>query len=358
MLSFQIQHLNEDLDLNISADIGSGVTALFGPSGGGKTSLLRSIAGLNQATGSIVFKGQTWLDTQQNINVPTHKRPVGLMFQDARLFPHLNVEENLRFAQSRQRSRALPFDDAIEILELSNLLHRDTSRLSGGEKQRVALARTVLSGPELLLLDEPLAAIDLERKYEILPYVEKLSRMLAVPTIYVSHSVDEVIKVADYVIAIDDGRRYAAGPPIDIFSRLDLEDLTGHFDAGVIVRASVINHEERLQLTNLALDGQSIAIPIVGDIANGKSLSIRIRARDVSLALSPPSDISIRNVLKARIAKIVENKNTPYAEVFVDLGEQTIRSRITRAATEALHLQDGQQIYALIKSVTLDTRNL
>ena len=358
MLSFQVRYVNEALDLDISADIGPGVTAVFGPSGGGKTSLLRSIAGLNRAKGSIVFKNQTWLNSQKNIDLPAHKRPVGMMFQDGRLFPHLNVEENLRFAERRQRSRGLPFDNAIDILELSSLLHRSVSRLSGGEKQRVALARTVLSGPELLLLDEPLAAIDLERKYEILPYVQKLSRLLGIPTIYVSHSIDEVVQIADQVLVIDDGRKYATGSPSDIFSRLDLQELTGQFEAGTIIQASVIDHVERLQLTNLSLDGQSIAVPLVKNIANGKSLTIRVRARDVSLALSPPTDISIRNVLRAQIVNMIEDKSTPYAEVFLKVGDQTIRSRVTRAAAEALKLKIGQQIYALIKSVTLDASSL
>ena len=342
-------------DLHIDDEVlDAGVTAVFGPSGSGKTTLLRVIAGFEPATGRVAFGGDVWLDTQRGINVPPHRRPVGFMFQDARLFSHLSVAQNLQYAFKRQSSTKIDLAGAIEVLDLENLLERHTRDLSGGERQRVGLARTVLSGPDLLLLDEPLSALDDERKQDILPYVESLASTLHIPTLYVSHSVDEVARLADRVLILNEGKVLAIGPPADVLERLDLQDVTGRFEAGVVIETHVAGHDPGFQLTQLDFDGQSIVMPMVGHLTIGTRVRIRIRARDVALALQRPDAISIRNVLEGHVTDVVEEATSAYAEVFVEVGGQRLRSRITRAAVHALGLQRGHAVFALIKSVTFD----
>ncbi len=347
-------------DLDVAEELHlDGVTALFGPSGGGKSTLLRTIAGFETPrTGRIALGGEIWFDSESRVNVSAHHRPVGFMFQDARLFVHLRVAGNLAFADKRSHTRAAGFnrDDVIAALDLRPLLDRSIGSLSGGERQRVALARTLLTRPKLLLLDEPLSALDLERKADILPYLEELPKRFGIPTIYVSHALEEVVRLADRVLVLTDGRTQAYGPAAVIVERLDLQPITGRFEAGVLVEARVIGHDARLALTHVNLDGETLKMPKVDHLKPGDTIRLRIRARDVALATQRPEGISIRNVLPGTVDDITPEPDTAFAEVYVTLRTTRFRARLTRAAVEDLRLTKGTPVFALIKSVTFDRR--
>jgi molybdate transport system ATP-binding protein len=341
------------LDTALSLD---GVTAVFGPSGGGKSSLLRVIAGFEQPTSGRIQHGTTaWFDAQQGIQIPPHRRPVGYMFQDARLFDHLDVAGNLRYAARRSGgSGAMGFEHVVDALNLGALLERSAAALSGGERQRVALGRTLLAAPELLLLDEPLAALDQARKEDILPYLERLPREFGIPTIYVSHDIDEVAHLADRVMVLAGGRLQATGPTAEILERFDLAPYTGRFEAGVLVEGRVAHHDERLRLTAIELEGARLTLPMAAHARIGDRVRLRIRARDVALAIREPEGLSIRNVLPGTIARIEADRETGSAETIIDIGGARIRARLTLAAVEDLNLAEGLAVYALIKSVGLE----
>ena len=357
-LSVATQIAFPGFDLELAEEIKlEGITAVFGPSGSGKSTLLRIIAGFEtRATGRIVMGDRVWVDSVQGSYVAAHRRPVGYMFQDGRLFEHMNVDGNLRYAAKRGPPRDGGFDmsDVVATFNLESLLTRRVNTLSGGEKQRVALARTLLSRPQLLLLDEPLAALDQDRKAEILPYLEDVPKRFGVPTIYVSHAVDEVARLADTVVVLAAGRVKAVGDTVSILERLDLQPLTGRFEAGAVVDAVVVGHDRRLHLTMLQVDGQSLTMPMVAHAVPGDTLRVRIRARDVAIAVTRPERTSIRNILSGTLAEIVPETETAYAEAFIELGGVRIRSRLTRAAVEDLDLRVGMPVFALIRSVSFD----
>lgn len=337
----------------------SGITALFGPSGSGKTTLLRAIAGLERVRGTISAGAEKWLDSAAGIDVPAHRRPVGLVFQDGRLFPHLSVAGNLHYAAKRATRRGstderFQLADMVAAFDLAELLNRRAHLLSGGERQRVALARTLLAQPRLALLDEPLAAVDAERKADILPYIEVAAARFGVPMIYVSHAIDEVARLADRVLVLAGGRNLALGPTQEILDRLDVQELSGRHDAGAVVSATVSRHDPRLHLTYLDFAGHELATPTLTDLPAGRAVWLQIRARDVALALERPTGLSIRNVLPGHIAEISDDPQSAFAEVSIAIGDQRVRARITRAAAEALGLRRGLAIYALIKSVSFD----
>ncbi len=347
-----VLELDQQLDL-------AGVTVLFGPSGAGKSTLLRVLAGLETpASGRIRLDGTIWFDDEAGINLPAHARPVGLMFQDARLFSHLDVAGNLAFAETRSRGREPSFDtDAVvAALDLQPLLARQIHTLSGGERQRVALARTLLTRPRLLLLDEPLTALDRDRKADILPYLERIPRAFGLPTLYVSHAIEEVVRLADRVLVLADGRVQAYGPAAQIVERLDLQPLTGRFEAGVLIQAKVLAHDQRLHITQVEVSGDTLTMPLLEHLTPGEPVRLRVRARDVAIATERPNRISIRNVLAGTLKSIVLDPDTPFAEVLVELRGAHVRARLTRAAVEDLGLGEGDQVYALIKSISLDRR--
>ena len=330
-----------------------GVTALFGQSGSGKTSLLRTIAGLEAgAAGSVRFGGEEWLNTAAGRFVPPYQRPVGYVFQEPRLFRHLRVEGNLRFAAKRSRAPKSLSDEVIEALDLAALLHRRPVGLSGGEQQRVALGRALLTQPRLLLLDEPLAALDQSRKAEILPYLRAVTQRFALPTIYVSHAIDEVAQLADRTVVMADGKVVASGSTVEMFERLDLQTLTGRFEAGALLEATVVDHDQTYHLTRLDLNGQALTMPALEHLMAGEVVRVRIRARDVALATQKPEGLSIRNVLAGNVAEIAEEASAAFAEVLVDVGGARVRSRVTRAAIADLGLSAGMPVYALVKSVS------
>ena len=353
-LSLNLSLSLDEFDLNLAAEITlSGVTAIFGPSGSGKSSLLRTIAGFERPdSGFIRCAGETWFDTGEFL--PPHRRPVGYMFQEARLFSHLDVNGNLAFAEKRATRSPIRRPQVIEALGIGDLLDRRVAALSGGERQRVALARTLLTGPQLLLLDEPLAALDQGRKEDILPYLERLPAEFGVPTLYVSHDIDEVAHLADQVLVLDRGRIRAFAPTSSILERFDLAPYTGRFEAGVLVEGTVAEHDQRLKVTRIALPGAALAVPYAPELAEGESVRLRIRARDVAVATREPEGLSIRNQLPGTIARLEADEEAGSAELLIDIGGPRLRARLTLAAVEDLALQEGMAVYALVKSVGLE----
>ncbi len=339
----------------------SGVTAIFGPSGGGKTTLLRWIAGLEVPDEGRIAAGDTvW--SGDGVWIPPYDRPVGMLFQDARLFAHLDVAANLAFAERRSKSRAFGLSEReiIDSLDLGPLLHRQVDGLSGGERQRVALGRTLLRRPQWLLLDEPLSALDAERKDEILPYLETLPGRLGIPTLYVSHALDEVVQLADRMLVLADGAVQMHGATVDVVERLDLQPFTGRFSAGVLLQGAVVRHDARLRVTEVAVGNQRLTLPFNDELAPGHTVRLRIRARDVAVATARPQDISIRNILPGRISELVDDHRSAFVEAYISLDEvpehERVRARLTRAAVEDLKLAPGVAVFALVKSVSFDRR--
>ena len=337
---------------------GRGITALFGPSGCGKSTLLRVIAGFEpRARGRIRFGEAEWLEARRSL--APHRRGVGVVFQDARLFPHLKVRGNLDYAHRRAASvpARYSFDDVVAVLDLAPLLERGTARLSGGERQRVAIARALLARPQLLLMDEPLAALDTRRKAAILPNIARLPEEFGLPVIYVTHALEEVTQLCNRIVALDGGRVVAAGGVAETLERLDLTALQGRFEAGVMLTGRVVAHDRTQQMTRVDLGGAQFELPgLAGE--PGAVLRMRVRARDVSLALRRPEGVSIRNMLDARILAIAPEPETPFVEILMDIGGQHLRARITRASVRDLGLGEGQSIIALVKSVAFDRQAL
>ena len=338
-----------------------GITALFGPSGCGKTTVLRCLAGLQHLPGRLTLADETWQDSARGIFLKPYRRPVGYVFQEASLFEHLAVRGNLTYGARRAAhdgsGPSLDFDQVVELLGIAPLLDRAPAALSGGERQRVAIGRALLSRPRLLLMDEPLSALDRATKDEILPYLETLHDSLAIPILYVSHDISEVARLADRIVVLARGRVVTEGPVTSILERLDLHPAMGRFEAGVVLTVRVTRHEQGFQLTHLDHNGQELVMPMT-DTPVGGELRLRIRARDVSLATVRPTGISIRNILSGTVAEIVEEPDTAFAETLVDIGGARIRSRVTRASVAELGLAVGKPVYALIKSITFERRNL
>lgn len=332
-----------------------GVTALFGPSGSGKSTWLRAIAGLEKpARGRIALGTEVWFDSAAGVDLPTHRRPVGYLFQDARLFGHLDVAGNLAFADRRNPAGGADLAAVVAALDLQPLLSRRVQGLSGGERQRVALGRTLLRRPRLLLLDEPLAGLDQSRKAEILPYLQSIPEQFGLPTVYVSHDIDEVAQLARRIVVLVDGRVQLSGSAADVVERLDLQPIGGRFEAGVLVEGRVARHDERLHLTHLDLGGDDLSLPHLPRLQPGDTLRVRIRARDVALAVQRPEGISIRNVIAGRLTELVVDTASGSAEARVQLRSAHVRARLTLAAVEALRLETGQPVFVLIKSVSFE----
>ncbi|WP_417492458.1 molybdenum ABC transporter ATP-binding protein [Maricaulis sp.] len=355
-LSLQLRSRRGEFRLEVEAEIPlAGITAVFGPSGSGKTSLLRLIAGLDRPDQGRIALGQdVWSD--RGIFVPAHRRPAALVFQDARLFGHLSVAGNLAYAERRAGAAETRFaaETIIETLDLAPLLERRPASLSGGEAQRVALARALLSQPRLLLLDEPMAGLDHARKAELLPYLDTTLRQLGIPALYVSHSVEEVVRLADRVLALSQGHVVAMGPAEDVLDGLDIAPLERDFEAGAILAGRLVDHDERLQLSRIDLGGQMLELPMPATLQPGDTVRLRIRARDVAIATLRPQEISIRNVLDARILTLTTAENSPYADLLLSVGSGQLKARLTRASVEALQLSEGQAVYALVKSASFD----
>jgi molybdate transport system ATP-binding protein len=332
-----------------------GITTLFGRSGAGKTVLVNLLAGLDRPDeGRIAVDGVVLFDSKAGIDLPPEKRRLGYVFQEGRLFPHMSVRRNLAYGMKGERG-GVEFERIVDLLDLSGMLDRGPRDLSGGEKQRVAIGRALLASPRLLLMDEPLAALDMGRKAEILPFIERLRDELAIPIVYVSHAMEEIVRLADTLVIVSDGKIAAVGPVEELMSRLDLRPLTGRYEAGAVLTVTVEGHDAKRAVTRLAFEGMTLLVPHA-DIPVGEDLRIRIRARDVSLALSAPDDISILNIFPGRVVEISDRKDGQM-DVIVDVGAK-IWARVTRMAVHRLALEPGTQVHALVKAVAIDRQSL
>ncbi|MEO1660172.1 MAG: molybdenum ABC transporter ATP-binding protein [Pseudomonadota bacterium] len=335
-----------------------GVTAVFGPSGSGKTSLLHTVAGfLRPDAGEISFAGTDWYRDRPKAWMPPHQRGVGMVFQDAQLFRHLSVRGNLDYADKRADAVAAgySFDQVVAAMALEPLLDRDTLSLSGGEKQRVAIARTLLTRPRLLLLDEPLSGLDSARKAELLPFLETLKTEFALPTLYVSHDVDEVSRIADRAVMMENGAIVARGGTDEVLSRFGLEAGRNPYELTSLLSGTVSDDQTQDDLLAVRLGADAIWLASDMDFASGAPVRLRIPARDVSIALERPSGISIQNMLSAQIASIEPTKRPAFQTVTLDVSGQTLRATVTRKAVADLSLAPGMDVYALIKSATFHT---
>ena len=350
---FRLDRGDFSLDIDLILP-GRGITALFGPSGSGKTTCLRAMAGLERAPGGLfTIDGEVWQDEQRGVFVPTHRRALGYVFQEASLFAHLSVRRNMEFGQKRVATADQYFDLAsvADLLGIAGLLERMPASLSGGERQRVAIARALLAAPRLLLMDEPLAALDQKRKQEILPYLERLHDELAIPVIYVSHSPDEVARLADHLVLLEGGRALASGPLPELLARLDLPTAFAE-DAGAVIDATVGQHDERYHLMRLDFGGGAIFVP-QREIAIGKRLRLQVHARDVSLALAAHEDSSILNRVAATVVEMVDAAHPAHVLVRLDAGGTALLARITRRSRDQLGLVPGKPVWAQIKAVAL-----
>jgi molybdate transport system ATP-binding protein len=351
----QVAYPGFDLDVDLALP-GHGVTALYGHSGSGKTTCLRCIAGLEKARqGFIQINGEVWQDNDRGIFLPPHKRALGYVFQEASLFPHLSVRGNLEFGLRRiaRSQRKVQLDQASTLLGIDHLLERHTDNLSGGERQRVGIARALLTSPRLLLLDEPLAALDTQRKSEILPYLERLHDELEIPMLYVSHSQDEVARLSDHIVVLSEGKALASGPIGETLARLDLPMATGD-DAGVVVEGVVSAYDPHYQLLTLHLPGSDLKVRVAhSPLSVGKTLRFKVQARDVSLNLQPDEQSSILNRLPVTVISEIAADNRAHVLVRLDAAGTPLLARITRYSRDQLRLYPGQHLWAQIKSVAV-----
>ena len=342
-----------DLDLQLP---GKGVTALYGHSGSGKTTCLRCIAGLERASQAYVqINDEVWQDSQRKHFVPVHQRALGYIFQEASLFPHLSVRANLEFGLKRiaRQERQVDLAHASELLGITHLLQRAPHNLSGGERQRVGIARALLTSPRLLLMDEPLAALDSQRKSEILPYLERLHAELDIPVLYVSHSQDEVARLADHIVLLSEGKVIASGPIGETLARLDLPLARGD-DAGVVIEGQVGAYNLNYQLLTLQLPGSAQHLRVThASMAIGRPLRVKVQARDISLSLTPAEHSSILNSLRVTVVSETAADNQAHVLIRLDADGTPLLARITRYSRDQLGLHPGQWLWAQIKSVAV-----
>ncbi|MSP21018.1 MAG: molybdenum ABC transporter ATP-binding protein [Alphaproteobacteria bacterium] len=346
------------LDVAFSVPM-QGLTALFGASGSGKTTILRCIAGLQRVPGHLSVGGEVWQD--ETTFRRTHERPIGYVFQEASLFPHLSVRDNLRYGQKRAlrggANETITEADVVAFLGLDRLLDRAPRHLSGGERQRVAMGRALLSQPQLLLMDEPLAALDINSKEEILPYFEALHERLSIPILYVSHDLAEVQRLADTIVLLEKGRVVASGPLAEVLVNVDLPSARRP-DASAVLDAEVGTFDARYALTSVSVPGGTLLVP--GHVADpGTHRRVRIAAADVSLSVAPPSQTTITNVLPARIIHL-RPLDDAQVNVVLMLGHEgdgaRVLARVTRRSAELLGLAESQRVYAQVKAVSMIRR--
>lgn len=331
-----------------------GVTVLFGPSGCGKTTVLRCMAGLERASGYVKIADTCWQDDARGLFVPTYERNLGYVFQEASLFEHLSVRDNLAYGLKRRpiTDGTRRLNEAIELLGIGHLLDRRPLNLSGGERQRCAIARSLVYAPEVLLLDEPLAALDEQRRHEIMPWLERLRQELAIPIVYVTHSKAELMRLADHLILMQNGRAVASGAVQDVLTDASWSQTVAN-EPTVLLTGNVVEHEARWRLTRIDLGrGVSLWVPSV-DTAVGSHVRLSVRAADVSLSLDASARSTIQNRLPARIERIDETPNGAHALVTLALGEQRLQALVTRRSVQDLGLFVSQSVWAQIKSLSL-----
>lgn len=361
MLEARLRALKQDFVLDISTELSLNcATAIIGPNGSGKTTLLRSLAGLTSVKGFIRVNDSVWLDSDARAALPVHKRPVGYMSQSPKLLPHLNVRNNLRFAQflanrKNRQQDGIPFNAVVDSLNIEDLLQRKPTGLSGGEVSRVALAQALICKPLLLMLDEPLASIDVDRKSEFVPYLRSVLKEYRIPMLYVTHSLSEVAALCDRTLVLQDGRIRQEGETTSVLQELhDMDDVSVEFDAVSVIHGEILRHDQEFHLTYLRSCNQELVVPTHTMVEAGDAVRMRIRAKDVSLATAKPEHISIRNILDGEIIHIAVKKEAPHCEIQVKCGGEIIRALVTQASVCDLGLSEGTPVYALIKSVTIE----
>lgn len=354
MLSVDVERRTGTFQTRVAFRTSARVTALFGRSGAGKTSLVNMIAGLARPDrGRIEVDGQVLFDAAAGIDVPTHARRVGYVFQEARLFPHHTVRRNLLYGHDLVpgTERYAELDHVVDLLGLQHLLGRRPGDLSGGEKQRVAIGRALLASPRILLLDEPLASLDASRKDEVLRYIELMRDDVRIPMIYVSHSVEEVVRLAQHVVLLSDGSVAASGSVREVMGQPDTG--SAHlFEGGTVIEGKIVAQDLAYDLATVTFDGGTFIVPNV-DALIGEPVRLRVRARDVSIALTRPEDISVQNVLRGTVSEVGPSAGA-IVVISITVGALRLRSRITRRAAERLGLKTGVEVFALIKAVSLD----
>ena len=330
-----------------------GVIAVFGPSGSGKSTIINAAAGLLRPDiGRIEVNGTTLVDTQAGIWLPPERRHIGLVFQDSRLFPHMSVATNLRFGMRRAAPGTVRFDEIIELLGIDALLGRRPYTLSGGERQRVAIGRALLAQPRLLLMDEPLANLDAARKAEVMPFLARLKTALRLPILYVTHSLDEVARLADSMVLIEAGRLIGAGPVSEVAARADLP-LAQRDDAGALLLCQVAEHEPARTLTRVEGAGITLWVPLL-DLPVRTECRIRIPAREVILAGQPPEAISLHNIIPGTVRRIAAEAGRRSVIVEIGLPNGGLLSRVTPDAVARLGLSPGAPVLSLIKSTSIE----
>ncbi|NER64071.1 molybdenum ABC transporter ATP-binding protein [Pseudomonas sp. MAFF212427] len=357
LIQARLQVAFSDFQLDVDLQLpGRGVSALFGHSGSGKTTCLRCLAGLERADHAYIeVNGEVWQDSARHYFMPPHQRPIGYVFQEASLFAHLSVHANLTFGWRRipRTQRQVGLEQACELLGIRHLLERTPDTLSGGERQRVGIARALLTSPRVLLMDEPLAALDGPRKREILPYLERLHDELQIPLIYVSHAQEEVARLADHLVVLEQGKVQACGPISQTLARLDLP-LALQDDAAVVIEGQVGHYDAAYQLLDLQLPASTLTLRLThGPLAAGARLRVKVQARDVSLSLAEDTRTSILNRLPVRVRELRASDNPAQVMVSLDADGTALLARVTRYSCDQLQLTPGQQLWAQIKSVAL-----
>ncbi len=343
--------LNVDLELSMQ-----GVTGVFGPSGAGKTTLLRCMAGLEKCNaGRLVVDGTAWEDSSAGVNHASHRRQIGYVFQEARLFPHMNVSRNLAYGQRRSAtgSRTFDFDYVVSLLALGKMLDRMPATLSGGEAQRVAIGRALLRSPAMMLMDEPLAALDEARKEELLPFIERLHAELKMPIVYVSHNIEEICRLCDQLVVMDAGSVMTQGDLQSVLLQTEEPILSGQ-EAGSVLIGSVQEYDSTFDLTRVETAGSQLWVPgNYGPLST--ELRLRVRANDVSICLERPAKTSILNVMEVDVLAIQEE---PTGSVLVHLriGTDVLLARVTRRSCSELSLRSGVKVFAQVKSIAVRNR--
>jgi molybdate transport system ATP-binding protein len=353
-LSVAIRHRLGAFGLDVSFETPApGVTVLFGRSGAGKSTIISAVAGLSRPEQCRVeVDGHVLCDTDAGVWLPPEQRRAGLVFQDARLFPHMSVETNLRFGLRRAPAGPIRFDEVVELLGIGGLLKRQPHTLSGGERQRVAIGRALLSQPRLLLMDEPLASLDAERKAEIMPFLARLKSVLKLPVLYVTHALDEVMQLADSLVLIRGGMVIASGALSDVVVRADLP-LARRDDAGALLTCRVTDHDTARSLSRLEGSGAVFWVPLLtGPI--GAAWRVRVPAREVILAGKVPESISVHNIIPGTVRRIEADPGRRAALVEVELSDGALLSRVTPDAVMRLALSPGAPVLALVKSTSIE----
>ena len=349
-LSLERPEFRLDVDLKLP---GQGVTVIFGPSGSGKTTLLRCVAGLERARGQVLVGGQTWQDSAKQTWVPTWSRDLGYVFQEASLFEHMDVQANLRFGLERVKKTGakLALDAAVTLLGIDHLLGRSTHSLSGGERQRVAIARALATQPDILLLDEPLASLDIARRLEILPWLERMHRELRIPMLYVTHNMEELTRLADHVVLMEGGRVNVQGSIDHVLSDPVFAASVGG-EAGAVLHGTIQRHDEAFHLTCVDIHGSHLWVRHQ-PLDPGSPVRLRIHANDVSLTTMEPQHTSIQNILPGDIISIHPDSHPASCLVRLRHHDQIMIARITRKSVENLSLDVGKSVWMQVKSVAL-----